>query len=156
MTELENEVVNLVLEYTEQKTLWENAMFFCQFEEKPEELGKYPYFQAFNPKQYTGLAKDTIRAQYEDMFQKYTTPKKREYAGKPTTFGYPAKYQDLTKDNIIEVVFVNKTRCEVTCQVPTGFKQTIKFIALRKQDAWLLDSVKSYSKSDDKWSNSIL
>ncbi|GHU78991.1 hypothetical protein FACS1894191_0800 [Clostridia bacterium] len=156
MAESENEVINLVLAYTEQRTLWENAMFFCRFLEKPEEIEKYTYFQAFDPKQYKGLTKDEIRARYESMFQKYTTPKKREYAGKPTSFGYPAKYQGITREDIAETVFANQNRCEVTCRVPTGFKQTVKFIALKKRDRWLLDSVKSYSHSDDKWSNSIL
>ena len=157
LREIENEVIQLVIEYAEQVTLWANAMFFCRFEEKPEELEKYPYFQSFDPKQYKGLSKDEIRMRYETMFQEYTTPKKREYAGKSTSsFGYPAKYQGLEQENITEVVLVNKNRCEVTCKVPTGFKQTIKFVALKKQNKWLLDSVKSYSKSDDKWSNSIL
>ena len=41
-------------------------------------------------------------------------------------------------------------------KIPTGFKQTLKFIVLKKQARWLLDSVKSYSKSDDECSNSIL
>ncbi|MDR1409297.1 MAG: RhsIA family immunity protein [Oscillospiraceae bacterium] len=130
--------------------------FSADFKESPEELKKYPFFRSFNPRQYKGLTKDEFRAQYEDLFKKYTTPKKREYAGKPTSFGYPAKYQGLAQENITELVLMNKNRCEVTCQVPTGFKQTIKFIALRKQGVWLLDSVKSYSESDDKWSNSIL
>ena len=165
MSEIENAVVNLVLEYIEQSTLWENAMFFSKFEGNPDNVEPKPYkdmpneleqFLAFDPKQYKGLTQDEIRAQYEDMFQKYTTPKKREYSGKPTRFGNPAKFQGVTRENIIEVTLVNSNRCEVTCQIPIGFKGIKKFIALKKQGQWLLDSVKSYSKTDDKWSNSLL
>jgi len=158
MTELEKEVVDVVLAYTQAKTLWENAMMLKKLEATPEKMEQkpYDYFKDFNMKQYAGLSQDEIRAQYEVFFGQYTTPKKRVYAGQGTSFGFPGRYQGLSFEHISAVDFVNEKRCEVTCKIPTGFKRTLKFIVLKKQNGWLLDSVKSYSKSDDKWSNSIL
>ena len=157
MTELEQEVLSVVLAYASEKTLWENAMMYKNMEDTPEkmETKPYDYFKGFDMKQYTGLSKDEIRAQYDTFFDRYTTPKKRVYGG-GTSFRFPAKYQELSESDISEIAFVNDKRCEITCKIPTGFKQTLKFVVLKKANGWLLDSVKSYSKSDDKWSNSIL
>ena len=159
MTELEKEVIEVVLAYTEAKTLWENAMMLKKLESTPEKMEQkpYDYFKGFDMKQYTGLTKEEIRAKYESFFSQYATPKKRVYGGGASaSFGFPAAYQGLSADDISAVDFVNEKRCEVTCKIPTGFKQTLKFVVMKKQNIWLLDSVKSYSKSDDKWSNSIL
>jgi len=159
MTELEKEVIEVVLAYTEAKTVWENAMMFKKLESTPEKMEQkpYDYFKGFDMKQYTGLTREEISAKYESFFSQYTTPKKRVYGGGPSaSFGFPGKYQGLSVDDILEIGFVNEKRCEVICKIPSGFKQTLKFIVLKKQSGWLLDSVKSYSKSDDKWSNSIL
>ncbi len=155
----EKEVLQVVLAFTSEKTLWENAMQYKKLENTPEKLETkpYEYFKTFDPKQYKGLAQTEIREQYEVFFNKYTTPKKRVFAGGSTSsFSFPARYQGITAKQITAVDFASDNRCEVTCQIPTGFKQTVKFIVLKKKDVWLIDSVKAYSKSDDKWRNSIL
>lgn len=133
-------------------------MYYTELENHPEKMEKKPFdfFKTFDPKEYSGLSKDDIRERYEALFQKYTTPKKRVYSGKGHSFSFPATYQGLTSEHVTAIDFINDKRCEVTCQIPTGFKRTIKFIVLKKKDGWLLDSVKSYSKSDDKWNNSLL
>jgi|GEM_PF-2909127 len=157
MTDSEKEVLDIMLAYTTEKTLWENAMEYKGMTDMPEKMEKkpYDYFKDFDMKQYAGLTKDEIRAQYDIFFNRYTTPKKRAYGGS-THFRFPATYQGLSESDVSEIAFVNDKRCEITCKIPTGFKQTIKFIVLKKKDGWLLDSVKSYSRYEDKWSNSIL
>ena len=158
MTELEKEVVDVVLSYAAEKTLWENAMKYKSLENTPEKMESkpYDYFKNFDMEKYAGLSKEEIRAKYETFFSRYTTPEKRVYAGQGTSFGFPGQYQGLSVEHISEIVFISDKRCEITCKIPTGFKQTLKFIVLQKQNRWLLDSVKAYSRSDDKWSNSIL
>lgn len=158
MTEIEKEVLQVVLNFTDEKTLWENAMQNKKLEATPEKLNTkpYDYFNGFELKQYEGLTQDEIRGKYEELFVKFTTPKKRVYSGKGTSFRFPAHYQGLTAEHISRIEFISDKRCEVTCQIPTGFKQTLKFIVLKKKDGWLLDSVKSYDELEDKWSNSLL
>ena len=155
---MENEVIDLVLEFASEKTLWENAMMYRNLEKTPEKMDNkpYDYFKGLDLKQYVNLTQDEIRERYETVFNTYTTPKKREYSGKGTCFGFPATYQGLAHEDIVEVITVSASRVEVICKIPTGFKRTIKFIAMKKQGKWLLDSVKSYSKCDDKWSNGLL
>ncbi|MGI6153975.1 MAG: hypothetical protein ACOYJB_09135 [Christensenellaceae bacterium] len=158
MTEAEKEVLQVVLGFAEEKTLWENAMQYKEIEHNPEkmETKPYDYFKTFDLKQYDGLTQNEISERYEMFFKKYTTPKKRVYSCSPASFGFPARYQGLTAEHITAIDFANEKRCEVTCKIPTGFRQTVKFIVLKKKDGWLLDSVKTYCKSDDKWSNSLL
>ena len=155
---MENEVIDLVLEFASEKTLWENAMMYRNLEKTPEKMDNkpYDYFKGLDLKQYVNLTQDEIRERYETVFNTYTTPKKRVYSGKGTCFDFPATYQGLTHEDIVEVIMVSDSRVEVICKILTGFKRTIKFIAMKKQGKWLLDSVKSYSKCDDKWSSSLL
>lgn len=159
MTQQEREVVDVVLDYAAQKTLWENAMFFSdETKRTPEKLEKKPYdfFKTFDMGPYEGMEKEQIREKFGEFFDKYTTPKKRVYSGQSPGFGFPAQFQGLTKGQIQQVEFVSPSRCEVVADVPTGFKKRYKFVVLKKNDGWRIDSLKTYRKSSDKWENDLL
>jgi hypothetical protein len=160
MTNLEKEVVDVILNFAREKTLWEYAMFYKSTEKKqPEKLqditSKY-YEKNFDFKEYKDLSLDETRTKYFTIFNKYTTPRVVA-AARPSTYGVPPAFQGLTAEDFSEINFITKSRCEVTCKVPNGYKYIYKFIVLKKSSGWLIDRLKTkYRNPDNEWENRIL
>jgi hypothetical protein len=94
------------------------------------------------------------RTSLGDIFARWCTPKERKY-GRLGSFADPPEYQP-EHEVILKAIAESPSRACVYTQQGTGFRHKRMYVLLKKSDRWLIDNVKRWQASMDKWANGIL
>jgi hypothetical protein len=95
-------------------------------------------------------ARDTLR----EIFARWCTPKERKH-GRLGSFQDPPEYQPDMED-VGETVVESPRRASVYTQRRSGFGFQQKYVLVKQDGRWLLDSVKWRAADSEKWSNGVL
>jgi hypothetical protein len=111
--------------------------------------------RAFRFSQMTPLTRENVAPLANEraaIVAEYCTPKKRVNS-EPFSCGDPPQY-DPDNEDVLEVVAEGPRRVVVHTQQRAGFQDRRKYVVLRRENRWFIDSWQSLSNG--KWARGIV
>jgi NTF2 fold immunity protein len=93
---------------------------------------------------------------YANIIASYCTPKNRAYVDDCLSYSEPPTYSHVIEDNIINAELVSNTRAHIDANGnSTPLQTSHRFVVLRKNDGWQIDSVK-WRSAGEEWENGLI
>lgn len=138
--DLENHLIHIARSYAVKMNEIENQIYEMQENDK---AGITDCFTAY-------------KAQYDPVFQQYTTSKRRVYGGQANSFGRPTNYDGITATTTAQATVKSKSKAQVYFQTTNQFNAEYLFVLHREGDEWKIDNVKYKWYNSEKWSALIM
>jgi hypothetical protein len=95
-----------------------------------------------------------LQQRHAGILLSYCTHKKRACVDGIASFSEPPTYRKVTGDNIASVEQMSHSRTHVdTTHLD---RHAYRFVLLKKQDGWRIDSVKWRFGPDEEWENTLI
>jgi hypothetical protein len=95
-----------------------------------------------------------LRDEHARILATYCTKKRRAYVDGGVTFATPPTYGELDAGKIDKVDEVTKSRVHVDTAVLKFLEY--RFVVLKTQDGWRIDSLKCRMPPNVKWNNTLI
>ncbi len=92
-----------------------------------------------------------LQEQHRAILLEYCTHKDRKYT-KGSSFSTPPTYGELTESAIVAVEYVKSNRAHVDTK--KLLKAAYRFVVVKKEDGWRIDSVKWLMRGE--WKNTLI
>jgi hypothetical protein len=94
---------------------------------------------------------------HASIIASYCTPKKRVYVDDCLSYSEPPTYSHVIEDNIINTELISNTRAHIDANGDANPMQiSHRFVVLRKNDGWQLDSIKWRGPAGGEWENGLI
>lgn len=134
------EVVNLLKQFMMEMTQWELS---CVEQLKDLDLES----------DELTVKEKRFLSDLKNIYRKYCTPKKRKYT-RLGSYGIPPNY-DPSIEKIVDVVLDDPNKIIVYSQREFGIRTQYKYIVLRSNQKWLIDSRQRLDENG-RWRNVVL
>ena len=156
LSHVETQAGSLAAEYAEEFNHWQSQFHIemMKFLEKDNEC-----VSIYN--QHYDEIHNRYKQQYEALFNKFCTIRKRVYGGPEGSISarYPSKFDGIHRNSPYTIIQKSKSRIEVVFEnilSVNSMKQDYMFVLLKKAGDWKIDSYKSKLPEQVKWDNGIL
>ncbi|MBK9579444.1 MAG: hypothetical protein IPO40_20425 [Fibrobacteres bacterium] len=99
---------------------------------------------------------EEFRKEYNPIFLRYATGKKRVYGGKANSFGKPTRYDGIMVETDGQATLKSKTKAEVYFKTKNSFAAEYLFVLQKEDDEWRIDNVKHKRYNNEKWNKHIM
>ncbi|QQS03882.1 MAG: hypothetical protein IPK50_16500 [Fibrobacterota bacterium] len=99
---------------------------------------------------------EEFRKEYNPIFLRYATGKKRVYGGQANSFGKPTRYDGILIETDGQATLKSKTKAEVYFKTKNSFAAEYLFVLQKEDDEWRIDSVKHKRYNSEKWNKHIM
>lgn len=99
---------------------------------------------------------EEFRKEYDPIFLRYATSKKRVYGGQASSFGKPTRYDGIMFETEGQATLKSKTKAEVYFKTKNNFDAEYLFVLQKEGEEWMVDNVKHKRYNSEKWNKHIM